>query len=183
MITMNLARIMYEGRRWSWRQRQHTYYEPNMSLKHFHFAQFYGFKKWKNKTMLHVHKIWCVVLLNITCHSGYTLLIAHVHVYTTFISSFIYLALISDVFVRRTLINKIIKMKTVWILFKDQFSILLPSYFVTSILKCIYLYAYIFSCGMFGSLYGKQIYKVFLRLGITYNLKVSHFLSKPREWF
>ena len=99
MITMNLARIMYEGRRWSWRQQQHTYYEPNMSLKHFHFAQFYGFKKWKNKTMLHVHKIWCVVLLNITCHSGYTLLIAHVHVYTTFISSFIYLALISDVVV------------------------------------------------------------------------------------
>ena len=122
MITMNLARIMYEGRRWSWRQQQHTYYEPNMSLKHFHFAQFYGFKKWKNKTMLHVHKIWCVVLLNITCHSGYTLLIAHVHVYTTFISSFIYLALISNV----------------------EFRIMLPTYFVTSIQKCIHLYAYIF---------------------------------------
>ena len=142
MITMNLARIMYEGRRWSWRQQQHTYYEPNMSLKHFHFAQFYGFKKWKNKTMLHVHKIWCVVLLNITCHSGYTLLIAHVHVYTTFISSFIYLALISDVVVPTN--NKIIKMNTVWILFKVQFSIMLPTYFVTSIQKCIHLYAYIF---------------------------------------
>ena len=82
--------------------------------------------------------------------------------------------------IRSTLINKIIKMNNGWILFKAQFSIMLPTYFVTSILKCIYLYAYIFSCGMFGSLYGKQIYKVFLRLGITYNLKVSHFLSKPR---
>ena len=24
-----------------------TYCRPNMSLKYFHFAQFYGFKKWK----------------------------------------------------------------------------------------------------------------------------------------
>ena len=31
---------------------------PNMSLKYFHFAQFYGFKKWKNTSCtlsMHVH--------------------------------------------------------------------------------------------------------------------------------